>query len=236
MKIKKYIVQISTLSLILLSAGTMMYKSLADEIWLNQDDAEENFVDGDIVGSEEADENKETENIEDVVVDSDEGVSTEEDDSEEKDEVVKEDEVQENENKEPVDSEKKEEAAVKATVSIDKTLPKLVGVDVTKKNTQKEDLPILPGFTKVDVEDGYEDVEIYECKTNNAYDTVIRMYKTTEKNGEGKVIEKVMVRTGFEVTEDKMLQSIVSVILDYYKNKKWEFIYNGNESYFEIYL
>lgn len=221
MKIKKYIAEISVLSVVLLSTGAIIYKSLADETNLSQEMNEEEIqVDEEPVQESEIkeelkEEGSEKEEVEDVEADDEHEQSSNEVEQITNDTAT-----------EPV--ELKKESVVSYSVTADKSLPKLVGKDVSKSNSLKDELPLLPGFRLSG--------DMYICNVNNLYDTVIRMYKVTEKDEKDVLVDKVIVMTGSEVIYDKQIQDIVSVVLNYYENKKWEFIYNGDHSYFDIRL
>lgn len=222
MKIKKYIVEISVLSVVLLSTGAIIYKSLADETNLSQEVNEgENKVDEEPVQESEIkeelkdEEGSEKEEVEGVEADDEHEQSSNEVEQTTNDTATG-----------PV--ELKKESVVSYSVTADKSLPKLVGKDVSKSNSLKDELPLLPGFRLSG--------DMYICNVNNLYDTVIRMYKVTEKDEKDVLVDKVIVMTGSEVIYDKQIQDIVSVVLNYYENKKWEFIYNGDHSYFDIRL
>lgn len=221
MKIKKYIAEISVLSVVLLSTGAIIYKSLADETNLSQEVNEEEIqVDEEPVQESEIkeelkEEGSEKEEVEDVEADDEHEQSSNEVEQITNDTAT-----------EPV--ELKKESVVSYSVTADKSLPKLVGKDVSKSNSLKDELPLLPGFRLSG--------DMYICNVNNLYDTVIRMYKVTEKDEKDVLVDKVIVMTGSEVIYDKQIQDIVSVVLNYYENKKWEFIYNGDHSYFDIRL
>ena len=221
MKIKKYIAEISVLSVVLLSTGAIIYKSLADETTLSQEVNEEEIqVDEEPVQESEIkeelkEEGSEKEEVEDVEADDEHEQSSNEVEQITNDTAT-----------EPV--ELKKESVVSYSVTADKSLPKLVGKDVSKSNSLKDELPLLPGFRLSG--------DMYICNVNNLYDTVIRMYKVTEKDEKDVLVDKVIVMTGSEVIYDKQIQDIVSVVLNYYENKKWEFIYNGDHSYFDIRL
>lgn len=221
MKIKKYIAEISVLSVVLLSTGAIIYKSLADETNLSQEVNEEEIqVDEEPVQESEIkeelkEEGSEKEEVEDVEADDEHEQSS--------------NEVEQITNDTATESvELKKESVVSYSVTADKSLPKLVGKDVSKSNSLKDELPLLPGFRLSG--------DMYICNVNNLYDTVIRMYKVTEKDEKDVLVDKVIVMTGSEVIYDKQIQDIVSVVLNYYENKKWEFIYNGDHSYFDIRL
>lgn len=221
MKIKKYIAEISVLSVVLLSTGAIIYKSLADETNLSQEMNEEEIqVDEEPVQESEIkeelkEEGSEKEEVEDVEADDEHEQSS--------------NEVEQITNDTATESvELKKESVVSYSVTADKSLPKLVGKDVSKSNSLKDELPLLPGFRLSG--------DMYICNVNNLYDTVIRMYKVTEKDEKDVLVDKVIVMTGSEVIYDKQIQDIVSVVLNYYENKKWEFIYNGDHSYFDIRL
>lgn len=221
MKIKKYIAEISVLSVVLLSTGAIIYKSLADETNLSQEVNEEEIqVDEESVQESEIkeelkEEGSEKEEVEDVEADDEHEQSSNEVEQITNDTAT-----------EPV--ELKKESVVSYSVTADKSLPKLVGKDVSKSNSLKDELPLLPGFRLSG--------DMYICNVNNLYDTEIRMYKVTEKDEKDVLVDKVIVVTGSEVIYDKQIQDIVSVVLNYYENKKWEFIYNGDHSYFDIRL
>lgn len=221
MKIKKYIAEISVLSVVLLSTGAIIYKSLADETNLSQEMNEEEIqVDEEPVQESEIkeelkEEGSEKEEVEDVEADDEHEQSSNEVEQ-----------ITNDTANEPV--ELKKESVVSYSVTADKSLPKLVGKDVSKSNSLKDELPLLPGFRLSG--------DMYICNVNNLYDTVIRMYKVTEKDEKDVLVDKVIVMTGSEVIYDKQIQDIVSVVLNYYENKKWEFIYNGDHSYFDIRL
>lgn len=221
MKIKKYIAEISVLSVVLLSTGAIIYKSLADETNLSQEMNEEEIqVDEEPVQESEIkeelkEEGSEKEEVEDVEADDEHEQSSNEVEQITNDTAT-----------EPV--ELKKESVVSYSVTADKSLPKLVGKDVSKSNSLKDELPLLPGFRLSG--------DMYICNVNNLYDTEIRMYKVTEKDEKDVLVDKVIVMTGSEVIYDKQIQDIVSVVLNYYENKKWEFIYNGDHSYFDIRL
>lgn len=221
MKIKKYIAEISVLSVVLLSTGAIIYKSLADETNLSQEVNEEEIqVDEESVQESEIkeelkEEGSEKEEVEDVEADDEHEQSSNEVEQITNDTAT-----------EPV--ELKKESVVSYSVTADKSLPKLVGKDVSKSNSLKDELPLLPGFRLSG--------DMYICNVNNLYDTEIRMYKVTEKDEKDVLVDKVIVMTGSEVIYDKQIQDIVSVVLNYYENKKWEFIYNGDHSYFDIRL
>lgn len=221
MKIKKYIAEISVLSVVLLSTGAIIYKSLADETNLSQEVNEEEIqVDEEPVQESEIkeelkEEGSEKEEVEDVEADDEHEQSSNEVEQITNDTAT-----------EPV--ELKKESVVSYSVTADKSLPKLVGKDVSKSNSLKDELPLLPGFRLSG--------DMYICNVNNLYDTEIRMYKVTEKDEKDVLVDKVIVMTGSEVIYDKQIQDIVSVVLNYYENKKWEFIYNGDHSYFDIRL
>lgn len=221
MKIKKYIAEISVLSVVLLSTGAIIYKSLADETNLSQEVNEEEIqVDEEPVQESEIkeelkEEGSEKEEVEDVEADDEHEQSSNEVEQ-----------ITNDTANEPV--ELKKESVVSYSVTADKSLPKLVGKDVSKSNSLKDELPLLPGFRLSG--------DMYICNVNNLYDTEIRMYKVTEKDEKDVLVDKVIVMTGSEVIYDKQIQDIVSVVLNYYENKKWEFIYNGDHSYFDIRL
>lgn len=112
---------------------------------------------------------------------------------------------------------------VKAVINVDTSLPKLVGIDARKKTSSDEEIPYIPGFV---MENG-----VYTCELNNGYNSVIKIKKVKEDG-----VSKIIVRVGAEVMEDEQLKSIIRIILDYYKGCKWEFVYNGDSSCFEIKL
>lgn len=222
MKIKKYIVEISVLSVVLLSTGAIIYKSLADETNLSQEvnEGEIKVDEEPVQESEIKEELKDEEGSEKEEV---EGVEADDEHEQSSNEV---EQTTNDTATEPV--ELKKESVVSYSVTADSSLPKLVGKDVSKSNSLKDELPLLPGFRLSG--------DMYICNVNNLYDTVIRMYKVTEKDEKDVLVDKVIVMTGSEVIYDKQIQDIVSVVLNYYENKKWEFIYNGDHSYFDIRL
>lgn len=238
MKLNKYIKNITLISVITCSIGlcTFLYNSFAKDVGL---------VDEKLEDAEKEESNKESSESEDIVLEGDElgddsGVVGESSDSLEEDVVngtdneVKEDdaevdiEIDDNEKKEEsiisqeeVDKvEDKVEMQVKALIEADVNLPKLVGINASKNNSTTG-MPLLPGFKN---ENG-----VYVCNLNNMYQSEVRMYET-EENG----VKKVILKVGYEVVEDGQLQGIVKTVLNYYSGCKWEFVYKGIDSHFEI--
>lgn len=239
MKLNKYIKNITLISVIACSIGlcTFLYNSFAKDVGLVDEKLE------DVEKEESNKESSESEGIvlgEDDVEGDDSGVveesseSLEEDvvngtDNEEKEDNAEVDvEIDDNEMKEEsiisqeeIDKvEDKVEMQVKALIEADVNLPKLVGINASKNNSATG-MPLLPGFKN---ENG-----AYVCSLNNMYQSEVRMYET-EENG----VKKVILKVGYEVVEDGQLQGIVKTVLNYYSGCKWEFVYKGIDSHFEI--